>query len=178
MSILDLIILAILAVGVLHGYRTGFFKQAGGIAGILIGFALGVALMQPAGDYLVRISGMEPALGPVAGFISVFAATYLLVQIAAAVGEKALGAVKLTMLNRVLGGGIGGIKAGLFMSVAFIGMAYVQLPPETSRDNSTLYHSVAAIMPTAWSYVSANSGALDELSRRIEDQIPAEEASN
>lgn len=175
MGILDIIILAILAAGVVHGYRTGFFKQAGGIAGILIGFAMGVALMQPVGEYLVRISGMEPALGPVSGFISVFAGTYLIVQILAKVGESMLGAVKLGGVNRILGGGIGGLKAGLFMSVAFVGLAYVQLPPEDARKNSALYYSVAAIMPEAWSFVSDNSGALDELSERIEEKIPGQD---
>lgn len=177
MGILDIIILAILAAGVVHGYRTGFFKQAGGIAGILIGFAMGVALMESMGAYLVRISGMEPALGPVAGFISVFAGTYLLVQIAAKIGESMLGAAKLSVVNRTLGGGVGGLKAGLFMSVAFVGMAYIQLPPESARKSSALYYSVAAIMPEAWSFVSDNSGALDELSERIEEKIPGEEGT-
>jgi membrane protein required for colicin V production len=176
-GILDIIILAILAAGVVQGYRTGFFKQAGGIAGILIGFALGVALMQPVGGYLVSISGMEPALGPVTGFISVFAGTYLVVQILAKVGESMLGAVKLGGVNRILGGGVGGLKAGLFMSVAFVGLAFVQLPTNDARDSSALYNSVAAIMPQAWSIVSDNSGALDELSERIEDKIPGKDQS-
>lgn len=174
MGILDIIIVGLLAVGVVQGYRTGFFKQAGGIAGILIGFALGVALMERVGNYLVMISGMDVALGPVAGFISVFAGTYLLVQVIAAVGEKAFGAVRLGMLNRVLGGGVGGLKAGLLLSVAFIGLAYIQVPPESARDNSRLYHSVAAIMPSAWAYVNQHSDKLDELTRRIEDQIPGD----
>ena len=176
MNLLDILILLLLAVGVLHGYRSGFFKQAGGIAGVLIGFALGVALMQSVGAYLVRISSMDAALGPVVGFIAVFAGTYLLVQIIAKIGETALGAAKLGMLNRVAGGAVGGVKAGLFLSVAFLVLAYVQLPPESAREDSAMYHSVAAIMPTAWGYVSENSDALDELSRRIEEQIPQEEA--
>ncbi len=178
MGILDIIILAILAAGVVHGFRTGFFKQAGGIAGILIGFALGVALMQPVGAYLVSISGMEPALGPVSGFISVFAVTYLLIHILAKVGESMLGAVKLGGINRILGGGVGGLKAGLFMSVAFVGLAYVQIPTENARENSSLYYSVAAIMPEAWSFVSDNSGALDELSERIEEKIPVQDEAD
>ena len=175
MGILDIIILAILAAGVVHGYRTGFFKQAGGIAGILIGFAMGIALMKPVGAYLVGISGIEPALGPVSGFIAVFAGTYLIVQILAKIGESMLGAVKLGGINRILGGGVGGLKAGLFMSVAFVGLAYVELPTENARDSSSLYYSVAAIMPQAWSFVSDNSGALDELSERIEERIPGQD---
>jgi membrane protein required for colicin V production len=176
-GILDIVILAVLAAGVVQGYRSGFFKQAGGIAGILIGFAMGVALMQPIGGYLVRITGMDPALGPVTGFISAFAGTYLIVQILAKIGESMLGAVKLGGVNRILGGGIGGLKAGLFMSVAFVGLAYVQIPTENARESSALYYSVAAIMPQAWSFVSENSGALDELSERIEENIPGQDQS-
>jgi membrane protein required for colicin V production len=171
-GILDIVIVALLAVGVVTGFRTGFFKQAGGIAGILIGFALGLGLMKPAGDYLIAISGMEPAVGPVLGFVSVFAGAYLLVQIVAKVGESVLGAAKLTFVNKLLGGGVGGIKSAMMMSIAFMGAAYIQVPPESTRENSTLYHSVAAIMPVAWSMVSKNSDALDELSRRIEEKIP------
>ncbi|MFT5142263.1 MAG: membrane protein required for colicin V production [Rhodothermales bacterium] len=172
MGILDIVIVALLAVGVVTGFRTGFFKQAGGIAGILIGFALGLGLMKPVGDYLISKSGMEPAVGPVLGFVAVFAAAYLLVQIVAKVGETLLGAAKLTFVNKLLGGGVGGIKAAMMMSIAFIGAAYIQVPPQSTRDNSALYHSVAAIMPVAWSMVSENSESLDELSRRIEEKIP------
>ena len=172
MAVLDIIILGAMAAGVIHGYRTGFFKQAGGIVGVLIGFALALNLMNPVGAYLVRISSIDPVISPIVGFIAVFAGTYLLVQIVARIGQEFLGAVKLTFVNRLLGGGVGGLKAALLVSIAFIGLAYVKLPPESTKQASSLYHSVAAIMPVAWSYVVENSQALDEISGRIEQVIP------
>ncbi len=172
MSIIDAVILVLLAVGVVRGYRTGFFKQAGAIAGVLIGFALGTSLMMPVGAYLMRISGVEESVGPIIGFIAVFAGTYLLVQVLAKVAEQILGAAKLNVLNRAAGGAVGGLKAAMLLSIAFIGLTYVELPPQSVRDSSLTYVPVASLMPVAWSYVAANSDVLDEFSRRIESAIP------
>ena len=173
-GILDIIILGLVAVGVVHGYRTGFFKQAGSILGILLGFALGINLMNAAGNYLVVVSGLDGALAPIVGFIAVFAGTYLLVQIISKVGESVLGAAKLGFVNRAMGGAIGGLKGALLVSIALIGLAYVQLPPESARQNSSMYVPVASVLPEAWRLISSNSAALDELSRRIEKAIPGE----
>jgi membrane protein required for colicin V production len=176
MSMIDAVVLVLLAVGVVRGYRTGFFKQAGAIAGVLIGFALGASLMEPVGSYLVRISGIEASVGPILGFVAVFAAAYLLVQIAAKMAEQVLGAAKLSVVNRAGGGAVGGLKAAMLLSIAFMGAAYVDLPPQSVRDGSLTYVPVASLMPVAWGYVADNSGVLDELSRRIEEAIPEEGA--
>jgi membrane protein required for colicin V production len=171
MNGLDLVIVVLLGVGIVRGAATGFFSQAGSIVGILAAFALGIRLMIPAGAYLTRTVGVSESVGPVIGFIAVFAAVYLIVAVVAKVAEEAAGALKLGFVNRGFGGAVGGLKAALLLSVAFVGLSYIEMPPMSTRDSSVLYQPIATVLPTAWAYVSDNAQALDALSRKIEERI-------
>lgn len=177
MNVLDILILAALAIGLMRGLSTGAVRQITSIIGVVIAFILGVQLMQPVGALVVESLGLAEGLGPLIGFVLVFAAIQLAV-LALAVGlETVIGALQLSFVNRLLGGVAGAAKAALLLSVAFLVLAYFGLPDDETRQTSELYAPVASVLPGAWDYVSEQLPEVERLSERfgreVRERLPA-----
>ncbi len=169
MGNLDLVILVGLVIGLARGFSTGGIRQLFSLAGILFAFVFAAQLMRSVGDRLAGSAGLSPGLAPIVGFIAIF----LVVQVAAyAVSrllETFLKALKLGIVNRVVGGAIGGFKAMLVLSLAFFAFGYVGIPEPASRDASLFYHTVSAILPGTWNYISARLPLLNRIDVRGDD---------
>lgn len=171
MTTLDLLILVALAGGIMHGFTTGLIKQVASIFGMIVAFLLAVQLMQPAGEAVAESIGASPTLAPLLGFVVVYLAVQLTVIIIAKVVEKAVGALKLSGVNRVLGGAAGAFKAALVLSVAFLVLGRFDIPGPMTQENSSLYSPVASVLPASWDYVASNMSEVKKISERFGVEI-------
>jgi membrane protein required for colicin V production len=166
MGTLDLVILVGLVIGLARGFSTGGIRQLFSLAGIVFAFVFAAQLMRSVGDRLAGNAGISPGLAPIVGFIAIF----LVVQVAAyAVSrllETFLKALKLGILNRIVGGAIGGFKSMLVLSLAFFAFGFVGIPDPATRDSSLFYHTVSAILPGTWNYVSERLPLLNRIDIR------------
>lgn len=167
MAYIDWIILAVLAGGVLRGFMVGAIRQATSLVGVVLAFALAVQHMRDVGDMAVQSFGIAPALGPFVGFVLIFAGVMLLFFAAGRLVEQVVGALKLTLFNRVAGGALGGLKAALLLSVLFMVLVRIDVPDESTRRASLLYKPVADALPQTWEYVADRVPEL----RRIPEQF-------
>ena len=160
MNTLDLFLAALLGLGIWRGFATGAIRQVFGVAGWLLAFVLGTALMGGVGATVVESLGASPRLAPVLGFVVVFG---LVLAAVAAVGHafrKALEAIKLGGLDKLLGGGLSGLKAALSLSVFLLVTGFSPLPggepwlvSAETREGSLLYEPVRATAPAFWQFV-------------------------
>ncbi len=173
MGTLDLVILVGLVIGLARGFSTGGIRQLFSLAGIVFAFVFAAQLMQTVGDRLAGNAGLSPGLAPIVGFVAIF----LVVQVAAyAISrllETFLKALKLGIVNRVVGGAIGGFKAMLVLSLTFFAFGFVGIPDPTTRDASLFYHTVSAILPGTWNYVSERLPLLNRIDLRGGADAPA-----
>jgi membrane protein required for colicin V production len=174
MNTLDVLILLALAGGIVRGFSTGVIRQVASLVGLVLAFLLAVRLMKPVGHVVVGSLGVSEAVGPLLGFILVFLVVEVGVYALVRLVEALVGALKLTVLNRVMGGAAGGVKVGIALSVLFLFLGGLGLPDEHLRENSALFAPVASVLPTAWSYVEGVMPEVEQLSDKFSHQIEAQ----
>ena len=160
---LDLLILAVLLVGLARGVSTGGIKQVLGLAGVVLAFIAAAQFMQPAGERLVRAFGVGEHYAPAIGFGLIFLIVQGAAFLLARSLEKLLDSLELGFINRLFGGALGVFKGALLLSLLFYLGSYVRLPQETSREESLFYDPVSKVLPATWNYLSDRLSALRPL---------------
>ena len=175
MNTLDFLILAGLAVGLVIGLRSGLIKQALSFVGLLLAFVLSLHLMTPVGEMAAGSLGISEDIAPLVGFVLVFLGVQVAVFALTQVLESIIGALKLSGVNRLLGGAVGAFKAGLVLSVVFLVLGYVQVPSEQTREESAFYAPVSTVLPSAWGYVSDTfpqvAKVSEQFGKRVEEEV-------
>src|ERR1700746_1366967 len=121
MNLADWSILAIIVAFVVMAISEGFFHQAFGIAGLIIGYLLA------AWQYQRLVAWFSPHLkspwlGEIAGFVIIFLAVVIVAGIVGRVVRWAMKEAGLSLFDRILGGLLGLLKGALFVSVILMGM--------------------------------------------------------
>lgn len=165
MNTLDLLIIAVLAGGMIRGVSTGVIRQVAGFVGFILAIILSAKLMDPVGGLVAASLGLSPRIAPVAGFVVVFLAIEVGLFVLIRTVEAIVGALRLSALNRVLGGALGVLKAALFLSILFLFLGYLDVPAGDTKAESALYRPVATVLPQAWDAVG---DLLPELRRLAE----------
>ncbi|MFP4229460.1 MAG: CvpA family protein, partial [Salinivenus sp.] len=143
MTLLDGLIGAVLLGGLLHGLSAGALRQIASLLGVLFALLVSVQLMHPVGALAAQSLGLSEATAPVVGFVVVFGGVWLLFVAISRLLERVLEALSLSLLNRVAGGALGGLKAALLLSVLFLVLAEVDVPAPETRQDSLLYRPIA-----------------------------------
>lgn len=170
---LDLFILLALAIGLVIGLRSGLIKQAASFIGFLLAILAAVRLMEPVGATAVESLGISESIGPLVGFVLVFLLVQAVVLIVVKLAETVIGVLKLTFVNRALGGLLGVGKAALVLSVLFLVGSYLGVPGSSAKDQSALYEPVARVLPQAWDFVAQRLPQLPSLSERFDPPVDA-----
>lgn len=162
MSGLDVVLGLLLAVGVWRGFRTGALLQIVGSVGWVVGFIVATVLMEPVGAAVAESLGVSEQTGPVLGFVVVFGGVVAGLTVVAHVIRKTLEAVRLGGVDRLAGGGVGGLRAAFGLSVMLMATAFSPIPGggpllvgEEARESSVLYDPVEAIAPEVWEVARA-----------------------
>ncbi len=177
MNLLDLLILVGLTGGLIIGLRSGLIKQALSLVGMLVAFVLSLHLMTPVGEMAAGSLGISEDIAPLVGFVLVFLGVQVVVFGLTKLLEAVVGALKLSVVNRLLGGAVGAFKACLVLSVVFLVLGYVSVPSEDTREASAFYTPVSTVLPAAWGYVSDTfpqvAKVSEQFSKKIEEEVDA-----
>ena len=121
MNYADWAILAVLLISVISATAQGFFHEAFGLAGLVVGYLL-AAWKYP---YLAAWFGphlKSPWLGEIAGFLIIFLAVVIVAGILGRIVRWAMKEAGLSVIDRMLGALLGLLKGVLFVSVILLGM--------------------------------------------------------
>jgi membrane protein required for colicin V production len=171
MNGLDLFILAVLAGGLVIGFRSGLIKQALSLVGLVVAFLLALRLMEGVGEMAAHSLGISPDIAPLVGFALVFGGVQLTVFALVRLLEAVVGALKLSAVNRVLGGAVGGLKATIVLSVVFLLLGYLAVPSEATQRSSAFYEPVSVVLPATWETVRVYFPQVQGLSERFGDEV-------
>ena len=121
MSVADWIILAFLAFSVIGAAIEGFFHEAFGLAGLVVGYLL-AAWQYPrvAGWFAPHLK--SPWLGEVAGFLIIFFAVLMVAAFAGRLTRWMMKEAGLSFVDRLLGGVLGLLKGSLIVAIVLLAM--------------------------------------------------------
>lgn len=164
MNLLDVFILLVVAGGLALGVRSGLIKQIASIIGLVLAFILGVQLMRPVGAAVSQSLGVSESIAPLIGFGLVFLAIQIGVMLGVRAIEGLVGALKLTFVNRLLGGVFGAFKVTLVLSIVLLALIPLGVPGDDTRTTSELYEPVMKTLPGAWNFMSERFPEVQSLS--------------
>jgi len=136
MNYADWAILAVLLISVISATAQGFFHEAFGIAGLLVGYLL-AAWHYPRLAAWFEPHLKSPWLGEIAGFLIIFLAVVIVAGIAGRIVRWAMKEAGLSLIDRTFGALLGLLKGVLFVSVILMGMTAFT-PTSRAFDGSQL----------------------------------------
>ena len=144
MQTIDIIISALLLIGLISGLRDGLVKQIASLAGVIGGLLLGRAFYMPVGEWLIDVLGFSSEAAYVTAFILILIVVPLLFSLVGWLVSKLLSAICLGWINRLLGGLVGVLKFALLAGVIITGIEFFDkrdaLLSAEAKETSALYY--------------------------------------
>ncbi len=122
MSAADWIILAVLVVSVAQATSEGFFHEAFGIAGLVIGYIVAAWQYQHVAEWFAPHLKSE-WLGDIAAFLLIFIGIMILAGIAGRITRWLMRAAGMTFFDRMLGGLLGLLRGVLVIAIVLVALA-------------------------------------------------------
>ncbi|EFR54042.1 MULTISPECIES: CvpA family protein [Bacteroides] len=144
MTTIDSIILIALGAGVIIGFMKGFIRQLASILGLIVGLLAAKALYTSLAVKLCPTVTDSMTVAQILAFVIIWIAVPLIFTLVASVLTKAMEAVSLGWLNRLLGAGLGALKYLLLVSLVVCVIQFIdtdsQLISQTKKEESLLYY--------------------------------------
>lgn len=144
MTTIDIIILIVLGAGVIIGFMKGFIRQLASILGLIVGLLAAKALYTSLAVKLCPTVTDSMTVAQILAFVIIWIAVPLIFTLVASVLTKAMEAVSLGWLNRLLGAGLGALKYLLLVSLVVCVIQFIdtdsQLISQTKKEESLLYY--------------------------------------
>ena len=144
MTTIDIIILIALGAGVIIGFMKGFIRQLASILGLIVGLLAAKALYTSLAVKLCPTVTDSMTVAQILAFFIIWIAVPLIFTLVASVLTKAMEAVSLGWLNRLLGAGLGALKYLLLVSLVVCVIQFIdtdsQLISQTKKEESLLYY--------------------------------------
>lgn len=144
MTTIDIVILIVLGAGAIVGFTKGFLKQLAGLLGLVAGLLIAKVLYATVAErfFLPLTDSLTVAQG--IAFVVIWLAVPLAFLLLATLLTKAMEAVALGWVNRLLGAGLGLLKSALLVSLLICVVEYIDsdntLLKRTKKQESVLYY--------------------------------------
>jgi membrane protein required for colicin V production len=136
MTAADWVIVIVIVASVLQAAISGFFHEAFGITGLVVGYLLAAWNYQRlAARYAPYLKSMW--LGEIVAFLIIFLAVAFVAGVAGRIVRHIVKEAGLSFVDRVLGGALGLLRGILLVAVVLVSMAAFT-PTSTSLEGSEL----------------------------------------
>jgi membrane protein required for colicin V production len=151
-SILDIIILLVLLIGFILGYKDGFVRKLVGLIGFALAVFLAVYFSDDLGRVIESVFGIEIYLASIFAGLLIF---WFVIFIFAILKRLVHPFDKVNnVINRVIGGAVGLIQIAFILSAVFLLLKIFSIPGKDGADSSLFYKRVYNIIPDTISYLS------------------------
>lgn len=146
MVTVDIVIAVWIGLGLVQGLMKGFIRQLASILGLIAGLLVARALFATVAEWLAPALGTSVTVAQILSFVLIWVAVPIGFAFVASLLTKALHAVHLGGLNRLLGGGLGALKYMILLGLAIHVLEYMdpkgEMMSETKKKESVLYYPV------------------------------------
>jgi membrane protein required for colicin V production len=176
LSVLDIIIVVVLFIGFILGYKDGFVRKLVGLIGFALAIYLAVIFSDDLGKIIESVFGIEIYLASLfAGLLIFWFVIFLFAMLKRVVHpfDKVN-----NLVNRIVGGAVGLIQIAFLLSAVFFLLKIFSIPDEPG--SSLLYDKVYNIIPDTVSYLSNYTPDAKEKFREyiLEKDRPADETGS
>ncbi len=161
MDILDIIIVIVVLVGFILGYKDGFVRKIIGLIGFGLGIYLAIRFSGELGRAVERIFGIEFYLSQIIAGITIF---FLVILVFSIIKRLVHPFDKVNnFINQVLGGVFGAVQILFFLSAVFFLLNVFNVPSKKSAKSSVFYNKVYGILPATVNYISSYTPETKEI---------------
>ncbi len=166
MNYIDYIILAVVLIGFLLGFKDGIVRKIIGILGLVFGVILALQFASQAGKLIAPVLNNDIYLSEIVAGILIFLAT---LAITAVIKRLIHPMDKVNkFVNQILGGIAGAFQIVFFLSAFFLILNLFRVPSKTDVSNSLLYSKTYSIIPMS---VDLILGSNSKARKLIENMI-------
>ena len=144
MTVLDIILIAVFAFGLIRGFMSGFVKQIASLAGIVLGIAAAYLF---AGSLAVKLSNFTDFPSPAvlaSSYVLIFTIVFVICSLLGKLVENFISLINLGGLNRICGATAGFLKyviiAGILINFYYSYDVNGYLISTETRQKSKLFH--------------------------------------
>lgn len=145
MNYLDYIIIALLIIGFILGFKDGLVRKIIGLTGIFVGIFLAVKLSDQFGKVLSPLMDNEYYLAEIIAGVIIFSSCIIIASIVKRLIHPHDKVNKF--LNQFLGGITGTLQIVFFTSIVFLFLSLFQFPAKEVTKKSLLYSSIYSVVP-------------------------------
>lgn len=171
MLILDLIIATPLLYFGYKGAVNGLVKEVLNIVGIILAIFLTFNYLDAFTGLIAPMFEEGASYVPFVSGVILFIGTLGVVAIVAYATKELLKAVKLSIVNRILGGAFGALKSGLVVSAILLLLAGFNVPSDEAREQSYLYPAVIYLAPLTYNAVALVYPGAENYSQTLKENI-------
>jgi membrane protein required for colicin V production len=154
-TIMDVILIIVLLMGAVGGYRKGFLAELFSLLGIILGILAGFKLMGVAMVNLARYYDINDKILPYVAFGVVFIIVAVLVGLLGKFLKSSIEKTVLGNADQFAGSLLGILKTAFMASVVLWIVTSVKVSvPEHWTQDSWLYPPIASLAPTVTSWVA------------------------
>lgn len=145
MNYLDYIILFVLLIGFVLGFKDGLVRKLIGLIGLILAVILVIEFSVPAGAYFAPFFNDEVYLAEIIAGVVIFFITILVVSIIKRVVHPVDKVNKF--VNQILGGISGTIQIVFILSAFFMFLNVLRVPSEEAKEESLGYRHIYNVIP-------------------------------
>lgn len=146
MNYIDYILISIILIGFILGYKDGLVRKVIGLFGLIVAIYIAVTYSDTLGEYLSPMFNDENYLAKIISGFVLFLATILAFAIIKRLVHPTDKVNKF--LNQLLGGIVGTIQIVFFTSVFLLLFNIISIPKQEDIDESILYNQIYSVIPT------------------------------
>lgn len=166
MSVLDIILLGLLLLGLINGFRKGFFVEIASLVALVAGVYGAIHFSNFAADFLMEKVDWNEKTVNITAFAITFIVIVLLISLAGKALTKLADFAALGLLNKLLGAIFGVLKTAVILSVIFIifDSFNKNLPFTDKKDleKSTLYNPIKSLVSDVFPLVLEKKSEIEE----------------
>ena len=121
MNVADWIIVLVLLLSIAQAASSGFFQEAFGIAGLVFGYLIAAWGYRNLADHFSS-SISSRWLGEIAAFLAIFLGVMIVAGILGRIVRWMMKEAGLRVIDRVLGGGLGLVRACMLVAIVLVSM--------------------------------------------------------
>ena len=146
MNYIDYILISVILIGFILGYKDGLVRKVIGLLGLIAAIYIAVTYSDTLGEYLSPMFNDENYLAKIISGFVLFLATILTFAIIKRLIHPTDKVNKF--LNQLLGGIVGTIQIIFFTSVFLLLLNIISIPKQQDIDESQLYSPIYSVIPS------------------------------
>jgi len=166
MNLVDLILIVLLALSVIAGYRDGFVKEFASLAGLIIGIYVALHFSDVTADFIRDFIGVSGKYLKIISFVLTLVLVIVVFSLLGKILESVIETIMLGFLNRIAGAVFGLLKGMLILSLVIMLLNFIKVEDKLISPNkqqgSRFYGDVKDFAPFVFRFFDLDE-KMDEL---------------